>query len=109
MKFLFFCEVFDVRTSFTFAGTVTKLLRLLLFGIAGNSVYFNWFTCAGEASQWDMRVHPDSFIMKGEMNIILDYTNIWKRLKNPIILFDRNFDQDSALLFQSKLLFRIAT
>jgi hypothetical protein len=42
------------------------------------------------------------------MNIIADYTNIWKRLKNPIILFGRNFDQDSALLFQSKLLFQIA-
>ncbi|PNF31542.1 hypothetical protein B7P43_G00781 [Cryptotermes secundus] len=75
----------------------------------GDNIHFNWFTCAGEASQWDMRVHPDSFIMKGEMNIIADYTNIWKRLKNPVVLFGRNFDQDSALLFQSKLLFRIAT
>jgi hypothetical protein len=79
-----------------------------LFGIPGDNVHFHWFTCAGEARQRDMGIHPDSFIMKGEMDIISDYTNIWKRLKNPIILFGRNFDQDSALLFQSKLLFRIA-
>jgi hypothetical protein len=78
------------------------------FGITVDSVQFNWFTCAGEGSQRDMRLHSDGFIMKGEMNVTADYTKVWNQLKNPIILFGRNFDQDSALLFQSKLLFQIA-
>lgn len=80
----------------------------MLFGIAVDSVQFHWFTCGGEGSQRDKRLHPDGFMMKGEMNVIADYTNVWKQLKNPIILFGRNFDQDSALLFQSNLLFQKA-
>lgn len=80
----------------------------MLFGIVGENVQFHWFTCAGEGSQRDMRLNPDSFIMTGEMNSIADCTNIWNKLKNPVNLFGRNFDQDSALLFQSKLLFSIA-
>jgi hypothetical protein len=55
-----------------------------------------------------MRLHPGGFVMNGEMNVIADYTSVCKRLRNPLILFGRNFDQDSALLFQSKLLFQIA-
>lgn len=55
-----------------------------------------------------MRLHPDGFVMNGEMNIAAEYDGVWKRLRNPLILFGRNFDLDSALLFQSKLLFQMA-
>jgi hypothetical protein len=55
-----------------------------------------------------MRLHPDGYVMNGEMSVTTDYTSVWKRLRNPLILFGRNFDQDSALLFQSKLLFQVA-
>jgi hypothetical protein len=55
-----------------------------------------------------MRLHPDGFVMNGEMNVAASCSNVWRRLRNPLVLFGRNFDLDSALLFQSKLLFQIA-
>lgn len=106
--FILHFEDMDGRTFHFSRSLVYQVIRLLLFGIAVDSVQFHLFTCAGEGSHRDMRLHPDGFIMKGEMSVIADYTNVWKRLKNPVILFGRNFDQDSALLFQSKLLFQIA-
>jgi hypothetical protein len=55
-----------------------------------------------------MRLHPNGYVMNGEMSVTADCTNVWKRLRNPLVLFGRNFDRDAALVFQSKLLFQIA-
>jgi hypothetical protein len=96
-----------VKVFYTFKVNFS-VIQSVLYKIVGNHIQFHWFTCGGEGSQRDMRLHPDGFVMNGEMDVAAEYTGVWKRLRNPLILFGRNFDLDSALLVQSKLLFQMA-